>query len=59
MHDITDIRASLLEEIAHFFDVYKDLEHGAETVVGGWHDRAYADEVDRRGRRARRADATS
>jgi inorganic pyrophosphatase len=45
MHDITDVRPSLLEEIAHFFDVYKDLEHDAGTIVGGWHDRAYADEI--------------
>ena len=45
MHDIADIRDSLLDEIAHFFDVYKDLEHGADTVVGGWHDRSYADEI--------------
>ena len=33
MHDISDIRDSLLDEIGHFFDVYKDLEHGASTVV--------------------------
>jgi inorganic pyrophosphatase len=51
-HDITDVRDSLLDEIAHFFDVYKDLEHGADTVVGGWHDRAYADEVIAEGRAA-------
>jgi inorganic pyrophosphatase len=52
MHDITDIRDSLLDEIAHFFDVYKDLEHGADTVVGGWHDRSYADEIIAEGRAA-------
>ncbi len=51
MHDISDIRDSLLDEIGHFFDVYKDLEHGADTVIGGWHDRAYADEVIAEGRR--------
>ncbi|HEU0194495.1 MAG TPA: inorganic diphosphatase [Gaiellales bacterium] len=51
-HDITDVRDSLLDEIGHFFDVYKDLEHGADTVVGGWHDRAYADEVISEGRAA-------
>ena len=54
-HDITDVRDSLLDEIAHFFDVYKDLEHGGDTVVGGWHDRAYADEVIAEGRDAYRA----
>src|SRR5207245_2729438 len=52
MHDISDIRDSLLDEIGHFFDVYKDLEHGADTVVGGWHTRAYADEVIAEGRAA-------
>ena len=52
MHDITDIRDSLLDEIGHFFDVYKDLEHGAATVVDGWHGRAYADQVIAEGRAA-------
>jgi inorganic pyrophosphatase len=52
MHDIGDIRDTLLDEIGHFFDVYKDLEHGAGTVVGGWHDRAYADQVVEDGRTA-------
>ena len=52
MHDITDIRDSLLDEIAHFFDVYKDLEHGADTVVGGWRPCAYADEIIAEGREA-------
>ena len=52
MHDISDIRDSLLDEIAHFFDVYKDLEHGADTVIGGWHGRSYADEIIAEGRAA-------
>jgi inorganic pyrophosphatase len=52
MHDISDIRDSLLDEIAHFFDVYKDLEHGADTVVGGWFGRKIADEVIADGRAA-------
>ena len=52
LEDIEDIRDSLLDEIAHFFDVYKDLEHGKETTVIGWHGRAYADEVVADGRRA-------
>ena len=52
MHDITDIRDSLLEEIGHFFDVYKDLEHGKGTQILGWHGRAYADEVIAEGRAA-------
>jgi inorganic pyrophosphatase len=52
LDDIEDIRDSLLDEIAHFFDVYKDLEHGKETTVIGWHGRSYADEVVADGRRA-------
>ncbi len=52
LDDIEDIRDSLLDEIAHFFDVYKDLEHGKQTTVIGWHGRAYADEVVADGRRA-------
>jgi inorganic pyrophosphatase len=52
VHDIGDIRVSLLDEIAHFFDVYKDLESGAGTEVGGWRNRAYADEIIAEGRRA-------
>ena len=55
VHDIGDIRVSLLEEIAHFFDVYKDLELGANTEVRGWQPRAYADEIIAEGRRAHRA----
>ena len=45
MHDISDIRGSLLDELAHFFDVYKDLEHGKNTEVVGWRGRDPADEV--------------
>lgn len=60
VQDMGDLPSYLLEEIGHFFDVYKDLEHGADTVVGGWHDRAYADEVVAEGRRVfqERADAS-
>jgi inorganic pyrophosphatase len=52
VHDIGDVRASLLDEIAHFFDVYKDLEHGTTTMVGGWRGRTYADEIITEGRNA-------
>ena len=39
-----EIRQELLEEIAHFFEVYKDLEKGKHVEIGGWGDRdeAYA-----------------
>ena len=45
MHDITDIRDSLLDEIAHFFDVYKDLEPGKTVTVDGWRDRVEAERL--------------
>lgn len=52
MHDISDVRDALLDEISHFFDVYKDLEHPHAVTVTGWHDRAYADQVVAEGREA-------
>ncbi len=45
MHDITDVRPALLDEIAHFFDVYKDIEHPGAVEVTGWHNRTYADKI--------------
>jgi len=56
-HELTDVRPALLDEIAHFFDVYKDLEHGASTVITGWHDRTYADEIVAEGQAAFAASA--
>lgn len=39
--NITDIEPHLLDEIKHFFKVYKDLQ-GKEVKVGDWRDRAEA-----------------
>lgn len=39
VEDLGDLRESLLDEISHFFEVYKDLEPG-KTEVAGWGDRA-------------------
>ena len=36
IHGLEDLPAHLTDEIAHFFDVYKDLEPGKETVVHGF-----------------------
>jgi len=33
--DVTDIREHVLKEIAHFFQVYKDLE-GKKVEIIGW-----------------------
>jgi inorganic pyrophosphatase len=41
LHDIGDVPAHMLDEIAHFFKVYKDLEQ-KEVDVRGWQDRATA-----------------
>ncbi len=34
--DITDLPSSFLEEVAHFFERYKDLEKGKSSQVIGW-----------------------
>ena len=50
--DISDLPAFQLEEIAHFFEVYKSLEPGKEAAVEGWRDASWAEiEVDNARRR--------
>lgn len=44
LHGIEDVPVHLLEEISHFFRVYKDLEH-KHVEVRGWQDRETALEV--------------
>ncbi|HEY3723637.1 MAG TPA: inorganic diphosphatase [Acidimicrobiia bacterium] len=41
--DITDIASFLLDEILHFFQVYKQLEPGKLTEPGHWEDRVAAE----------------
>jgi inorganic pyrophosphatase len=36
IRDVTDVPEHLRAEIRHFFTVYKDLEPGKESVIGGW-----------------------
>jgi inorganic pyrophosphatase len=45
VHDYSDLPAHLLEEIRHFFDVYKKLEPGKKTTIGAYEGRhaAYAE----------------
>ncbi|AWS44343.1 inorganic diphosphatase [Streptosporangium sp. 'caverna'] len=45
IQDIQDVQAYVLNEIGHFFDVYKDLEPGKSTNVRGWESRAEAEAV--------------
>lgn len=35
MQDVTDVQDAIRQEIAHFFQVYKELE-GKKVVLGGW-----------------------
>jgi inorganic pyrophosphatase len=51
VRDLTDVPQYALEEIAHFFAIYKALEPGKDAVVEGWDDRAAAEEIVERGRR--------
>jgi len=44
INDVEDLPPFLLEEIAHFFDVYKQLEPGKGTETRGWFGR---DEAER------------
>jgi inorganic pyrophosphatase len=43
IQDLDDIPEHARLEIAHFFDIYKDLEPGKGTQMGGWADRAAAE----------------
>ena len=50
VQEISQVREHLLNEIAHFFEVYKDLEPGKHVEVGGWRDRDFALDVYQQGR---------
>lgn len=39
IHDLNDAPKFLLDEISHFFDVYKALEPAKDTDIGRWDDR--------------------
>ena len=45
IRDLSDVPSHLLNEIGHFFDIYKELEPGKSTDVRGWMDRAEAERV--------------
>jgi inorganic pyrophosphatase len=46
----------VLHEIAHFFQIYKDLETGKSTSVEGWQGRAAAEAEIRRARKRHQKD---
>ncbi|MFB4309774.1 inorganic diphosphatase [Actinomadura sp. GTD37] len=43
INDLPDVHEYILDEIAHFFDIYKSLEPGKSADVRGWQDRRVAD----------------
>lgn len=43
VQDIQDLSPYQLDEIAHFFKIYKDLEPGKEVLPGGWEGRSSAE----------------
>ena len=45
VQDMGDLPPHLLEEIGHFFDVYKALEPGKGTETRGWEGRAAAEQA--------------
>lgn len=48
--DLIDLPTFELREIAHFFDIYKDLEPGKGTETKGWADRPTAEAAVRAAR---------
>lgn len=45
IQDMKDVDVYVLNEIGHFFDVYKDLEPGKSANTRGWEPRAEAENV--------------
>lgn len=45
IRDVGDVPDYYLNEIKHFFDVYKDLEPGKTAEIGGWEGRVEAERV--------------
>jgi inorganic pyrophosphatase len=45
VNELHEVRQELLDEIAHFFEVYKDLDPDKSVTVEGWADRAEAERL--------------
>jgi len=45
VQDLEDVSEQQRDEIAEFFETYKNLEPGKETEVLGWEDRASAEDA--------------
>jgi inorganic pyrophosphatase len=50
--ELDDVSKYELNEIAHFFEIYKDLEPGKHTERGEWRSRAEAEEIIKHARAA-------
>jgi inorganic pyrophosphatase len=59
IRNLEDVPRHLLNEIAHFFDIYKELEPGKSTDVRGWMDRDEAERLIMEARGAREKAARS
>ncbi|MEX0649439.1 MAG: inorganic diphosphatase [Candidatus Andersenbacteria bacterium] len=44
MSSVKDVKTAIRQEIAHFFQVYKELE-GKRVIIGGWDDAEKAKEI--------------
>ena len=45
VHDYTDLPKITLDQVAHFFEHYKDLEVGKWVKIAGWRDSTYAKQM--------------
>ncbi|MBV9661340.1 MAG: inorganic diphosphatase, partial [Acidimicrobiales bacterium] len=50
VQELHDLPEHQLKEIAHFFEIYKDLEPGKETFTRGWEGRGAAESEVEQGR---------
>jgi inorganic pyrophosphatase len=57
VNELDEVRPELLDEIAHFFEVYKDLEPNKTVTVEGWQGRLEAEKLVREARDAHAAHA--
>jgi inorganic pyrophosphatase len=55
VQELDDVSEFELNEIAHFFEIYKALEPGKHTEPGGWSSREVAEQTISKARRAAKA----
>ncbi len=57
-NELDDVPEPLLLEIAHFFEIYKELEPGKTSQVRGWDGRPAAEAEIKRGQQRLRGNPT-